>query len=147
MQVDYADITYTSKIPLIFTGLEPTLAVALPCIPLLRPLLGHTKYSANGTARFGATMPSFVTGRLKKWETMRRNRNRNRNAALSTGDDASEREIRLTPLGTEHTTKAWRSKSHSQLGRRETESGGEGSGSQSNSIIVSQTWDVRQDSE
>lgn len=49
--MDYLDITYTG-IPFILMSLvEPSLAVTLACIPLLRPLFpkNNTRYSATGT--------------------------------------------------------------------------------------------------
>lgn len=49
--MDYLDITYTG-IPFILMSLvEPSLAVTLACIPLLRPLFpkATTRYSATGT--------------------------------------------------------------------------------------------------
>jgi hypothetical protein len=38
--MDFADITYSLPRANIFSGLEPSLAVCLACIPLLRPLFG-----------------------------------------------------------------------------------------------------------
>lgn len=57
--MDFADITYSLPPANIFSGLEPSMAVILACIPLLRPLLGRNTYS-NGTS--GAT--GDLKGRL-----------------------------------------------------------------------------------
>lgn len=46
--MDYADLTYLAVIPSIYSVLEPTLAITLACVPLLRPLLGG-QYSIKGT--------------------------------------------------------------------------------------------------
>lgn len=133
LQVNYADITYSVTIPFIFTGLEPTLAVALPCIPLLRPLLGNCQYSGNGTARLGATVPSFVT-RIK---TLRKN-----GKTIGEADDSSERGIRLTPIdGTEHVSKVWRSGSHST--GQEIDNSTEVEGNEL--ITISHEWKVSKD--
>ncbi|KAK3331259.1 hypothetical protein B0H66DRAFT_94015 [Apodospora peruviana] len=48
--MDFTDITYSLPQANIFSGLEPSVAVMLACIPLLRPLLGRSKHSSNGTA-------------------------------------------------------------------------------------------------
>ncbi|KAL2756653.1 hypothetical protein ACRALDRAFT_1069423 [Sodiomyces alcalophilus JCM 7366] len=43
--MDFENITYTIPLANIFSGLEPSVAVVLACIPLLRPLLGPSKYT------------------------------------------------------------------------------------------------------
>ncbi|KAF3769520.1 hypothetical protein M406DRAFT_222497, partial [Cryphonectria parasitica EP155] len=40
-KIDYNDVTYTSVTAVLMTAVEPSLAVMLACIPLLRPLLGQ----------------------------------------------------------------------------------------------------------
>lgn len=57
LHVDMTDITYTILMPILWSALEPCLAITLACIPLLRPLLGG-KYTPTGTARLGPTMKS-----------------------------------------------------------------------------------------
>lgn len=54
-ELDYSDITYNIPHALIFGALEPSVGITLACIPLLRPLLGRTKYSGNGTAKYNAS--------------------------------------------------------------------------------------------
>jgi hypothetical protein len=49
--MDFADITYSIPLANIFSGLEPSLAVILACVPLLRPLLGR----AGGDSNINAT--------------------------------------------------------------------------------------------
>jgi len=46
--MDFQDITYSLPPANIFSGLEPSMAVILACIPLLRPLLGRS-ISSSGT--------------------------------------------------------------------------------------------------
>ncbi|KAK7926763.1 hypothetical protein PG985_003761 [Apiospora marii] len=49
--MDYTDLTFSMKYPNIFSGLEPSAAITLACIPLLRPLFRWTGgYSSTGTA-------------------------------------------------------------------------------------------------
>lgn len=50
--VNFDDITFTCVKSLIFTAVEPSLAIIVATVPLLRPLLGRNKYSENGTAVF-----------------------------------------------------------------------------------------------
>ncbi|ROV99543.1 hypothetical protein VMCG_06338 [Cytospora schulzeri] len=52
VHVDMADVTYTVPMPIMWSALEPCLAITLACVPLLRPLLGG-RYSPTGTAKFG----------------------------------------------------------------------------------------------
>lgn len=47
--MDFDDITFSIPPANIFSGLEPSVAVTLACIPLYRPLLRRGKYSSNGT--------------------------------------------------------------------------------------------------
>lgn len=48
--IDYSDITFNIPHALIFSALEPCIAVTLACIPVLLPLLGKGGHSATGTA-------------------------------------------------------------------------------------------------
>lgn len=54
--MDYLDITYSGVPFFLMSVIEPSLAVTLACVPLLRPLLGKgtSKYSATGTRTYGA---------------------------------------------------------------------------------------------
>lgn len=47
--MDFTDITYTIPRANIFSGLEPCLAVVLASVPMMRPLLGRSVYTPNGT--------------------------------------------------------------------------------------------------
>lgn len=136
LQVDYSDITYSTPIPFIFSGLEPTLAVTLPCIPLLRPLLGQSKYSANGTARFGPTLPTTLISRFKMAGGGRGG------PGERIPEEPHDREIQLTPLPTEHTTKIWRSRSQS-MGGGETE----GEDDHGSTIHINKEWNVEIESQ
>lgn len=55
VSVNFDDLTGTCAQALIYSAVEPSLAVVLACIPLLRPLLGG-KYSATGTAHLAPSM-------------------------------------------------------------------------------------------
>ncbi|ODH14526.1 hypothetical protein ACO22_06567 [Paracoccidioides brasiliensis] len=60
--MDFKDITYSLPSANIFSGLEPSVAITLSCIPLLRPLLRHGNYSNNGTPVYQSTIPSKSPG-------------------------------------------------------------------------------------
>ncbi|ETS80695.1 hypothetical protein PFICI_08224 [Pestalotiopsis fici W106-1] len=65
--VDFDDLTYTCVEALIYSAVEPSLAIVLATIPMLRPLLGRSKYSANrdgksATARFSFKSRSTAKG-------------------------------------------------------------------------------------
>ncbi|KAK1753122.1 hypothetical protein QBC47DRAFT_304223 [Echria macrotheca] len=90
--MDFNDITYSIPRANIFSGLEPSVAVTLACIPLLRPLLGRSKYSTDGTPRYatGSATPSkaleLETGDGRPFQAL--------------PDDSSQ--YRLRPLGPKH---------------------------------------------
>lgn len=50
-EIDQNDYAYSSSHSVIYTLLEPSIAITVASIPLLRPLLGQHEYSSNGTAR------------------------------------------------------------------------------------------------
>ncbi|XXH04340.1 hypothetical protein Hte_010754 [Hypoxylon texense] len=56
-QIDFDDITYTIPHTVLFSALEPCVAVTLACVIILRPLFGG-QYSPDGTATFNS--PSVV---------------------------------------------------------------------------------------
>lgn len=49
--MDYLDVTYSGIPFILMSVVEPSLAVSLACVPLLRPLVsrGNSRYSATGT--------------------------------------------------------------------------------------------------
>ncbi|EGC48477.1 integral membrane protein [Histoplasma capsulatum var. duboisii H88] len=59
--MDFADITYSIPPANIFSGLEPSVAVTLSCIPLLRPLLRRPKYGSGSNTSY----PANSTGASK----------------------------------------------------------------------------------
>lgn len=50
-RLDFEDITWSLPLPGIFTGLEPSMAASLCCVPLLRPLLGAGKRQRTSRVR------------------------------------------------------------------------------------------------
>lgn len=49
--LDLEDITWSLPLPAILTGLEPSMAASLCCVPLLRPLLGAGKRQRTSRVR------------------------------------------------------------------------------------------------
>ncbi|CAN8097101.1 unnamed protein product [Discula destructiva] len=77
-KVDYDDVTYTSVPAVLMSAVEPSLAVLLACIPLLRPLVARDRqFGSNATAgkssRFSIWMSSQRT-RSKQFEMSRMSR-------------------------------------------------------------------------
>ncbi|CAN8096029.1 unnamed protein product [Discula destructiva] len=56
--MDYLDVTYSGIPFMLMSVVEPSLAVTLACVPLLRPLLGkgNSNYSPTGTRTYGASL-------------------------------------------------------------------------------------------
>lgn len=50
--MDFADITYSIPQANIFSGLEPSIAVIIACVPLMRPLFGRSEYSKDGSGQY-----------------------------------------------------------------------------------------------
>lgn len=44
------DVTYTVLMPILWSALEPCLAITLACVPLLRPLFGTRTYTPGATS-------------------------------------------------------------------------------------------------
>lgn len=58
--VDFTDVTYTIPHTVLFSALEPCLAITLACVPVLRPIFGG-RYSTTGTAKFGPPTRKTLT--------------------------------------------------------------------------------------
>ena len=134
-EVNYADLTFNVPKALILSSLEPSLGVTLACIPLLRPLLGRSRYSETGTARY-----SISGGERSRKEGIP--------AARSVGavhkdgfavldDDSSQHQLR--PLGPKHNAVV----SHADMGSWGS-SHDEAcvDGGRNRGITVKQTWVV-----
>lgn len=59
-EVDYDDVTFTSVPAVLMSAVEPSLAVLLACIPLLRPLVAQDR-------RLGGRTKSGKISRLTTW--------------------------------------------------------------------------------
>ncbi|KAG9250217.1 uncharacterized protein F5Z01DRAFT_419265 [Emericellopsis atlantica] len=133
--MDFADITYSIPLANIFSGLEPSIAVILACVPLLRPLLGRAgKYSANGTARFtddsaagSSNAARAPSGAIKKADGFQ---------PLS--DDSSQ--YRLRPMGPKSHTAVTTDR---EVGRADSSDNSDHGGYAADSgIRVKQEWNV-----
>lgn len=72
-KIDYSDITYNITDALIFGALEPSVGVTLACLPLLRPLLGRSKYSDNGTVQLKDSSESPSNGVIRSRQSAQKN--------------------------------------------------------------------------
>ncbi|KAB5542890.1 hypothetical protein GE09DRAFT_230156 [Coniochaeta sp. 2T2.1] len=109
--MDFTDITYSIPPANIFSGLEPSVAVILSCIPLLRPLLGRGRGSSDNT---GYNSSQAKTFELQSKEC---------GPFVPLGDDSSQYQLR--PDGPEHTASVHASKRSASSGRRSGEVEGE----------------------
>lgn len=80
-QMDFTDMPYSMTLANIFSGLEPSMAVTLACVPLFRPLVGRCN------CRAGDNTESSIPGR-DLFEPL--------------GEDAGGVQLRLRPLGFKH---------------------------------------------
>lgn len=60
-----SDVTFTILMPIMWSALEPCLAITLACIPLLRPLMGG-RYTPTGTAKLGPPTMKSRAGTQKR---------------------------------------------------------------------------------
>lgn len=88
--MDFADITYSIPLANIFSGLEPCLAVILASIPMMRPLMGRSKYTPEVTAH-PSNKSSSPSGR---------SRSTGDSEFQPLQDDSSE--LCLRPVGPQH---------------------------------------------
>lgn len=126
----FDDITYSMPPANIFSGLEPSVAVILACIPLMRPLLGRTRFASEGSRTYGSANPSkaieFESGNDVK-------------GPFEPLSDTSSR-YRLRPTGPKHYADV-------QTAKR-PESSGQGSSdleADVEGIVVKQQWKVNVD--
>lgn len=71
-RIDYDDVTYTSVTAVLMTAVEPSLAVMLACIPLLRPLLGPAARRLSAAPqRSGKSGEAFTTWLSTGWSRSR----------------------------------------------------------------------------
>lgn len=127
--IDYSDITYNVPMSLIFSALEPSLAVTLACVPLLRPLVSRITGSITGSGlRSGQTNSAAFGSKNRQFEPLH--------------DDSSQYQLR--PVGAKHVAEA-KAKTPS------TWSGGDSSDQESRAanktgnIMVRQEWNVAEE--
>lgn len=87
--LDFADMTYSGVLATVLSGLEPAVAIALACIPLLRPL-----YKSRSTGLGASQYTKDSTGLTKK----------GRNGRFDTLNENSS-ELQLQPVKPDHHVK------------------------------------------
>ncbi|KAI1758658.1 hypothetical protein GGR53DRAFT_516366 [Hypoxylon sp. FL1150] len=126
-RIDFNDITYTVPHTVLFSALEPCVAVTLACVIILRPLFGG-QYSPDGTATFSS--PSA--------DAMARNVDRSRHFK-PLNDDSSETRLRPEEVGYQATV----AKSPEPF--KEFGSLGDTGGLEMGSISIKHEWTVEEE--
>lgn len=90
--LDFADMTYTGVLATILSGLEPAVAIALACIPLLRPLYKSRTTEISLSRYYGSSEASeFLSKKGSKYNNR--------------PFDALDDEIQLQPVQPIHNVK------------------------------------------
>ncbi|KAK7955852.1 uncharacterized protein PG986_005074 [Apiospora aurea] len=113
--MDYTDLTFSMKYPNIFSGLEPSAAITLACIPLLRPLFRWSGgYSPTGTAldpKSSSSSSSKNSGNshaknaVSVSHPLKRSKNKSKKNDVDEDEDGSS-QVRLRPDNVKHTVSA-----------------------------------------
>ncbi|KAK4121770.1 hypothetical protein N657DRAFT_576470 [Parathielavia appendiculata] len=135
----FEDMTYTGVLATIFTGIEPSVALSLACVPFLRPLTRVNKYNTKSGHSTGSENSQYGGSTLRSG-----GRNKvpsalsgNRAPFKELHDDSSE--IQLQPLGSDSLKyEAEVSQEHEQEGRKPPTSAESAAGA----IVVKKSWNV-----
>ncbi|KAL2157935.1 hypothetical protein VTH06DRAFT_4990 [Thermothelomyces fergusii] len=128
--IDYSDITFNVPESLIFSALEPSLAVTLACVPLLRPLVSSITGSVAGSSapRSGQVSSGAFGSKNRQFEPLH--------------DDSSQYQLR--PAGPKHLAEAkgkppssWSGDNSSDQEARPADKTG--------NIVVQQEWNVAEE--
>ena len=121
---------------LVFSGLEPCLAVTLACVPVLRPLLGRVKESMmSGNSGGIGGSSGLSTAKLSSGKFMNPKGN---NPFEQLNDDSSQYQLR--PVGSKHVGEARAAQGSSWSGHSSDPElqGQVGAGNQGGDIVVRQ---------
>ncbi|KAE9972923.1 hypothetical protein EG328_004691 [Venturia inaequalis] len=119
--LDFADMTYTGVLATILSGLEPSVAIALACVPLCRPLWrSRPSKTKDSQYEYGNSRNTPLYPNRHRQDASRR---------LDTLDDSSS-ELQLQPSDTD----AVRTVIHP---------GGKRKGLGEHAIVVEKRWEVR----
>lgn len=151
--MDYSDLTYLAVVPSIYSVLEPTLAITLACVPLLRPLFGGN-YSLKGTLM--GRRPTTIDNSASSGSAAKHQRRANRVGFRSLGDSnfhviEASSQVELQPLGSKEDIAEVSTRSVVTHGEGGGGGLGEGSlhsdhadGRADGGIMVRQEWEVHQ---
>jgi len=87
-RLDFTDMTYTGVQATILSGLEPAVAIALACIPLMRPLF-RRKSTKNNDSRY-AYNSSKIYSKKSGHDTF--------SELVDDNDDSSQVQLQLQPM-------------------------------------------------
>ncbi|KAK1834593.1 hypothetical protein QBC39DRAFT_252092 [Podospora conica] len=117
----FEDMTYTGVLATVLTGMEPSIALSLACIPFLRPLVRGALGSSAADSRYAShALGSKNLGGSRPFKEM--------------SDDASE--VQLQPMGSDTASK------YEAEATRETPQAHKQSFGSSGAILVSKGWTV-----
>lgn len=138
ISVDFDDLTYTCVEALIFSAVEPSLAIVLATVPMLRPLLGRSsskhRVAADDSERIPTPIFSFKTRSTSQGPN-------NSRAFESLGDDPSQYELR--PAGPKHNVQISVDRCTSDM--EHMEPGTPISPLDQRRITITHDWEVRQE--
>lgn len=118
----FEDMTYTGVLATILTGMEPSIALSLACIPFLRPLVKRGVLGSTGTdSRYASrTLGSKGPAGSRPFKEI--------------SDDSSE--VQLQPMGSDNF------KYEAEVSREEGPKGHKQPSGSTGAILVSKQWTV-----
>ncbi|KAK4247262.1 hypothetical protein C7999DRAFT_14669 [Corynascus novoguineensis] len=131
--IDYSDITFNVPTSLVFSGLEPCLAVTLACVPVLRPLLGKFGGStARGTGLSSGKLGSnkFNSSKNKEFEQL---------------NDDSSSQCQLRPLGPKHVAEARAQQRRGSWSGSNSDPEARPENNRAGNIVIRQEWNIAQE--
>jgi hypothetical protein len=132
--LDFTDMTYAGVAATILSGLEPAVAIALACIPLLRPLFPASSPSPNSVSRY-----KFGTSKRGSVLSSKKGSAHDPTATFSelVDDEDAESQIQLRPVEGVQSVLV---EGNEERGRLER--GKDGVMSSGHSITVERKWEV-----
>jgi hypothetical protein len=119
--LNFADMTYSGALATILSGLEPSVAIALVCVPLLRTLFIRSAQSKQSGYDYGASGSSELYASRDKRSATR--------PFDPLNDDCSE--VQLQPMDHRHSSQV------------ETSVAGKSDEAYKGTITVEKRWEVR----
>lgn len=119
--LDFADMTYAGVLATILSGLEPSVAIALACVPLIRPLIRSRSSKQNSVYEYGSSHNNPLYPNQHRRDASRK---------LDTLDDDDSSDIQLQPADADTV-------------RTVIHPAGKSKGTSGQTIVVEKRWEVR----